>query len=111
MSDFWKAYNCLGREGYVHLKVNHSVNFVDPDSGACSNGIESSWRAAKASSRRKYHIAGNLARYMFLKKCAETNKDSSQEFFRIAGKCYPGVVKFLGEIDRSDVDVASDDDV
>jgi hypothetical protein len=48
---------------------------------------------------------------MFLKKCAETKKDSTQEFFRIAGKCYPGVVKFLGEIDGLDVDVDSDDDV
>jgi hypothetical protein len=106
MSDFWKAYDCLGREGFVHLKVNHSMNFVDADSGACTNSIESSWRAAKASmstsSRRKYHIAGNLARYMFLKKCAETNRDASQEFFRIAGECYPGVVEALSELEDDD---------
>jgi len=30
ISDCWKAYNCLASEGYTHLSVNHSVNFVDP---------------------------------------------------------------------------------
>ncbi|XP_017474798.1 PREDICTED: uncharacterized protein LOC108365311 [Rhagoletis zephyria] len=30
VSDFWKAYDCLSDEGYVHFKVNHSVNFKDP---------------------------------------------------------------------------------
>ena len=31
ISDCWKAYNCLEADGYKHFKVNHSVNFVDPD--------------------------------------------------------------------------------
>ena len=33
MSDRWKAYHCLQDEGYNHLTVNYSLNFVDPDTG------------------------------------------------------------------------------
>lgn len=49
ISDFWKAYDCLDKEGFEHLKVNHSLHFVDPDSGAHTNTIESTWRALKKS--------------------------------------------------------------
>ena len=49
ISDCWKAYNRLEEEGFKHLTVNHSLNFVDPDTGAHTNTIESTWRALKKS--------------------------------------------------------------
>jgi len=33
ISDCWKSYNCLTNENFQHLTVNHSYNFVDPDTG------------------------------------------------------------------------------
>uniref|UniRef100_A0A915HIG2 ISXO2-like transposase domain-containing protein n=1 Tax=Romanomermis culicivorax TaxID=13658 RepID=A0A915HIG2_ROMCU len=88
----WKAYNCLEDEGYEHMSVNHSLNFKDPESGVHTNGIESSWCAAKSSmssaGRVKHHIAGNLARYMFNHRCRELKMDTTLEFFRLAGQLY-----------------------
>ncbi|MEW8542877.1 MAG: transposase [Candidatus Thiodiazotropha sp.] len=49
ISDCWKAYNSLSEEGFQHLMVNHSVNFVDPESEAHTNMIKSTWRALKKS--------------------------------------------------------------
>ena len=92
ISDYWKAYDCLDREGFQHLKVNHSINFKDPETGAHTNAIESSWRAAKAvmssSGRKKANIPGNLAKYMFQKKCTELNLDRNVEFFKLARALY-----------------------
>ena len=65
ISDCWKAYDCLASEGYKHFKVNHKVNFVDPDTGAHTNRIERHWRDAKnlvpKYSRTKAHFVGYLA--------------------------------------------------
>ena len=36
MSDMRRSNACLEDEGYAHLTVNHSLNFVDPDTGAHS---------------------------------------------------------------------------
>ena len=44
MSDLWRSYDCLKDEGYEHITVNHSLNFVDPDTGAHTQDIENTWR-------------------------------------------------------------------
>ena len=49
MSDLWRSYDCLKDEGYEHLTVNHSLNFVDPDTGAHTQGIENTWWGVKRS--------------------------------------------------------------
>ena len=56
-SHCWRAYNTLGLQGYTHLTVNHSINFVDPNTGACTNHIENYWRHAKQRNRREYGTA------------------------------------------------------
>ncbi len=47
ISDCWKAYSSLEKEGYTHLTVNHSKEFKNPETGACTNLVESTWHAVK----------------------------------------------------------------
>ena len=46
ISDCWKAYATLNAEDFIHLKVNHSIEFVNTD-GDHTNTIEGHWRHAK----------------------------------------------------------------
>ena len=46
MSDCWKSYDCLADEGFTHLRVNHSIEFVYSVTGGCTNRIKASWNAA-----------------------------------------------------------------
>jgi len=50
-SDQWPAYNSLNQLGYNHLTVNHSQNFVDPNTGTCTNAIEAYWSRVKKNVR------------------------------------------------------------
>lgn len=51
-SDEWRAYtnivNLPVMPRYVHHTVNHSRNFVDPVTGACTNRVEAMWKRAKS---------------------------------------------------------------
>ena len=77
-SDCWKAYNCLGTHGYKHITVNHSKEFKNIATGACTNSIESDWRHAKVSFPRygvqKGFHAGYLAEFMWRRKFRDTDK-------------------------------------
>lgn len=53
-SDQWAAYNNIENlpQGYAHMTVNHSQNFVHPDTGVHTQGIESFWSHAKKKLKR-----------------------------------------------------------
>ncbi len=46
-SDEWRAYWVLGKLGYMHQMVNHSLNLVDETTGTHTNIIECLWKWAK----------------------------------------------------------------
>lgn len=47
-SDEWRAYrNALPQLGYTHFTVNHSVSYVDAQTGAHTQHIERAWRTVK----------------------------------------------------------------
>jgi ISXO2-like transposase domain len=48
VSDMWRGYlNIENNLDCYHLTVNHSQNFVNPDTGACTNTIEGTWNGLK----------------------------------------------------------------
>lgn len=92
ISDCWKSYDTLNQEGYTHLTVNHSKNFKDPITGACSNAIEGTWSALKRSinpsGRRKLFFNGYLSKYVFRRLCRRNQLDPFVEFLKAAGLLY-----------------------
>lgn len=92
ISDCWKAYSSLNSEGFTHLTVNHSVNFVDPETGAHTNTIESTWRALKKS-LPKHETTKNMydtyfAQYCVRKQFLIDKGDPFLEFLQIVKKKY-----------------------
>lgn len=56
ISDEWRAYRQLPQLGYRHFTVNHSVSFVDAQTGAHTQHIERAWRTYK---ERVWRLRGN----------------------------------------------------
>nr|XP_022904005.1 uncharacterized protein LOC111416268 [Onthophagus taurus] len=73
VSDYWKAHDCLERNGYVDLRVNHSITFKDPES---------------TSRLAKNQLPGNFARHIFHKTCIGKGVEKAEEFYRIAAMVY-----------------------
>jgi len=46
-SDQWAAYGDITGLGFQHYKVNHSLNFVNPNNGVHTQNIESYWNKNK----------------------------------------------------------------
>lgn len=91
-SDCWKAYCNLNNEGFEHLRVNHSITFVDPETGVHTNTVERTWREVRCNipryGVRKEHFVGYLAEYQFKRRYADTNQ-RLHHFLLAAAALYP----------------------
>jgi hypothetical protein len=72
ISDCWGVYNNLEFEGYTHHTVNHSMHFVDPNTGAHTNTVEGTWHQVKVflgqyNRGDDYHL--HLGHYLFMARC------------------------------------------
>jgi transposase-like protein len=95
ISDCWAAYNNISNipdRSYTHLTVNHSRNFVDPTTGACTNMVESLWGKAKYRNKRhwgthKTMVDSYLCEFMWRKRYAGT--DPHAAILRDIVEAYP----------------------
>jgi len=96
ISDCWKAYDCLSNEGFVHQTVNHSMNFVDPRSGAHTQNIERIWREVRGGiprfGRKEKHMVGYLAEFLFKRKYSDY-RQRLHAFYTAVGQLYSPAVQ------------------
>lgn len=92
LSDCWKAYSSLKSEGYQHLTVNHSIEFKNKETGACTNLIESTWNAVKKSlpktGTQKQHYDSYLIEYCIRKKYLKEANDKFLTFLELIKRVY-----------------------
>ena len=89
MSDCWKSYDCLNTMDFEHLTVNHSYNFVDPNTEAHTQNIENLWWQIKRQLPETYtrhdQLYLHLSEYIW-RKSKKENSDLFMEFMRDAAK-------------------------
>ncbi len=90
VSDCWKAYDCLQQEDYDHLTVNHSIEFVDRDTGACTNAIECEWLHAKKDLPKYGTVKNHLESYLgqHLWRVRHQGEDLFFAFFNTVKRVY-----------------------
>ena len=93
ISDCWKSYDCLSQEDFEHLTINHSVNFVDTQSGCHTQNIENLWWQVKRQLPDTYtrhnQLYLHLAEYLW-RNMKRKDKDIFKVFLKDASKYYSG---------------------
>jgi transposase-like protein len=93
MSDCWPAYNELEAKGFNHLTVNHSRHYIDPDTWANTQKIESSWRAMKKRICRggipKERLGEHLCEYLWRRDVKHRCADLFTEMVTLKIYCTP----------------------
>ena len=65
-TDLWRGYARLNEElGYEHFTVNHTENFVDPETGVHTNTIEGFWNGLKLRISPRNRTQENIGSHLF----------------------------------------------
>ena len=100
-SDGWKAYHKLADqldlEDCLHYSVNHSSNYVDPDTGSHTQTIEGLWSHVKdflpVRGMKPHDLYSYLGWFMWDRNCREMKKDLFIHFMKCAAEQRPHTFK------------------
>lgn len=71
--------------------MNHSINFVDPNTGAHTQNIERTWRTARARipkyGCREEHMIGHISEYLFRSRFEDHRKRLHNFFILLKDFC------------------------
>ena len=95
-SDKWASYDRLSKlhdDTIVHKSVNHSLNFVDPTNGACTNKVESYWNVCKIKFKDirgcgRMQIQGYIDEFMWRKNNCLTREEAFIKILKEIAKLY-----------------------
>ena len=102
-SDGWKAYNKLKDhlllEDCEHFTVNHSKNYVDPETGAYTQTIEGVWNHCKqflpAFGMKPKDLHTYIGSFLWTRYCKQRKLDMFVHFLKSAAELHPPVVNEL----------------
>ena len=96
-SDGWKAYHSLAEhldlEDVVHFPVNHSQNYVNPETGAHTQTVEGVWRHCKdflpSFGLKPKDLHTYIGTFMWYRYCKERKLDMFKHFLVSAASKFP----------------------
>lgn len=65
-TDMWKGYSTLSKFDYQHFTVNHSAEFVVPNTEIHTNTIEGTWSYVKSIIPKRYRTKDEIHFYLYL---------------------------------------------
>ena len=90
---------------HLHVTVNHSIEFKNKETGACTNLIESTWNAVKKSfpktGNQKQLYDSYLVEYCIRKKYLNDAEDKFTTFLNLIKRVYPCKRRTLQPIDTN----------
>ncbi|KII71499.1 hypothetical protein RF11_04044 [Thelohanellus kitauei] len=94
ITDCWKGYEGLTQEGWDHLTVNHSYNFVDPFTEAHTQNIENLWWQVKRSlpdtyTRKDGSLFNHFGEFLWRKKIITEPSQAFLVLLKHAAGLYP----------------------
>ncbi|KFD56727.1 hypothetical protein M513_02404 [Trichuris suis] len=93
ITDEWRGYRFLAREGDTHMRVNYSHSFVNRATGAHTQSIESLWSHAKRGNKircgtHQTSLPLHLCEFMWRKRLA-SGDDPFEKLLQDIAKLYP----------------------